>query len=67
MSNNRYDCLTITLNPAIDRTITIPNFQAGKVNRVQGEYLNAGGKGVNVASSLADAGPQGRRDWFPWS
>jgi 1-phosphofructokinase len=56
MSTNRYDCLTITLNPAIDRTITIPNFQAGKVNRVQGEYLNAGGKGVNVASSLADAG-----------
>ncbi len=56
MSSNRYDCLTITLNPAIDRTITIANFEAGKVNRVQGEYLNAGGKGVNVASSLADAG-----------
>jgi 1-phosphofructokinase len=56
MSSTHYDCLTITLNPAIDRTIAIPNFQAGKVNRVQGEYLNAGGKGVNVASSLADAG-----------
>jgi 1-phosphofructokinase len=56
MSSNRYDCLTITLNPAIDRTITIPNFAAGKVHRVQGEYLKAGGKGVNVASSLADAG-----------
>ena len=56
MSSKHYDCLTITLNPAIDRTISIPNFEAGKVNRVQGEYSNAGGKGVNVASSLADAG-----------
>jgi 1-phosphofructokinase len=56
MPSSRYDCLAITLNPAIDRTITIQNFQAGKVNRVQGEYSNAGGKGVNVASSLADAG-----------
>ena len=56
MSSKHYDCLAITLNPAIDRTITIPNFQAGKVNRVQGEYSNAGGKGVNVATSLADAG-----------
>jgi 1-phosphofructokinase len=56
MSNRHYDCLAVTLNPAIDRTITISNFEAGKVNRVQGEYSNAGGKGVNVASSLADAG-----------
>jgi 1-phosphofructokinase len=56
MPAKNYDCLAVTLNPAIDRTITIPNFEAGKVNRVQGEYLNAGGKGVNVASSLADAG-----------
>jgi 1-phosphofructokinase len=56
MPAKNYDCLAITLNPAIDRTITIPNFEAGKVNRVQGEYLNAGGKGVNVASSLADVG-----------
>jgi 1-phosphofructokinase len=56
MSTRHYDCLAITLNPAIDRTITISNFEAGKVNRVQGEYSNAGGKGVNVASSLADAG-----------
>lgn len=56
MSSTRYDCLAITLNPAIDRTITVQNFQAGKVNRVQSEYSNAGGKGVNVASSLADAG-----------
>ena len=44
MAAKNYDCLAITLNPAIDGTITIPNFEAGKVNRVQGEYLNAGGR-----------------------
>lgn len=48
--------VTITLNPAIDQTIVIPNFAAGTVNRVQSARLDAGGKGVNVASFLADFG-----------
>lgn len=47
---------TITLNPAIDQTVSIPNFQAGKVNRVQHSQSDPGGKGVNVASFLADFG-----------
>jgi 1-phosphofructokinase len=47
---------TITLNPAIDQTISIPNFQAGKVNRVKNIQSDPGGKGVNVASFLADFG-----------
>lgn len=47
---------TVTLNPAIDQTVSIPNFQAGSVNRVQDSQSNAGGKGVNVASFLADFG-----------
>ena len=48
--------LTVTLNPAIDRTLFIPNFEAGEVNRVEKEFSNAGGKGVNVASLLSDFG-----------
>ena len=44
------------LNPAIDRTITISNFTAGTVNRVEDVRSNPGGKGVNVASALADHG-----------
>lgn len=48
--------VTVTINPAIDQTITVPNFAAGTVNRVQSSRLDAGGKGINVASFLADFG-----------
>lgn len=47
---------TITLNPAIDHTASISNFQAGEVNRVEWEQADPGGKGVNVASFLTDFG-----------
>jgi 1-phosphofructokinase len=50
------EVVTVTLNPAIDRTVTIANFAAGKVNRVEQMEQNPGGKGVNVASILADFG-----------
>ena len=52
----KFDVVTVTLNPAIDRTVTIRNFMAGVVNRVEQERSNPGGKGVNVASALADYG-----------
>lgn len=51
-----FDVVTVTLNPAIDRTVTIPNFTAGVVNRVGETHSHPGGKGVNVASALADYG-----------
>jgi 1-phosphofructokinase len=47
---------TLSLNPAIDQTARVPNFTAGRVNRVEWEQSDAGGKGVNVASFLADSG-----------
>lgn len=48
--------VTVTINPAIDQTIAIPNFTPGAVNRVQFSRLDPGGKGINVASFLSDFG-----------
>lgn len=48
--------VTVALNASIDQTVSIPNFAAGAVNRVASEQSDAGGKGVNVASFLADFG-----------
>ena len=48
--------VTVTLNPAIDQTLSIPGFAVGQVNRVAESRSDAGGKGVNVASFLSDLG-----------
>jgi 1-phosphofructokinase len=55
-SMHSFDAVTITLNPAIDTTLVIPHFAAGQVNRVTRTYHQAGGKGVNVAATLAGHG-----------
>jgi 1-phosphofructokinase len=48
--------VTITLNPAIDEMITLAALRPGHVHRAIGSQTHAGGKGVNVASCLADWG-----------
>lgn len=50
------DALTITLNPAIDLTISVPRLTPGDVHRAQSAESNVGGKGINVAGCLADWG-----------
>ena len=47
---------TVTLNPAIDQTVRVDNFRPNRVNRAQAISFDASGKGVNVASFLADYG-----------
>ncbi|HVF89627.1 MAG TPA: 1-phosphofructokinase [Blastocatellia bacterium] len=56
MNDRLIQVVTVTPNPAIDRTLTIRDFIAGGVNRVEQQRSNPGGKGVNVASALADYG-----------
>lgn len=53
---NTFDVVTVTLNPALDRTLVIPGFRAGSVNRVESESVKAAGKGINVASALGGYG-----------
>ena len=44
--------VTVTLNAAVDRTLTVPNFQLGHRHRASSSLTSAGGKGVNVARAL---------------
>lgn len=43
---------TVTLNPAIDKTISVENFKLNSVNRVSNVYEDIGGKGINVSKVL---------------
>ena len=44
--------VTVTLNAAVDRTLTVPNFQLGHRHRASTSLTLAGGKGINVARAL---------------
>lgn len=48
--------LTLTLNPALDVTVSLDELRAGHVNRSQAQHNHAAGKGLNVAQVLADLG-----------
>ncbi|HEU4657296.1 MAG TPA: 1-phosphofructokinase family hexose kinase [Capillimicrobium sp.] len=44
--------ITVTLNAAIDRTLSVPNFRPGRRHRTVQTQTMAGGKGVNIARTL---------------
>ena len=47
---------TVTMNPAIDKTIDVETFVHGGLNRVKHIIMDAGGKGINVSKTIKALG-----------
>lgn len=45
---------TVTFNPAVDYVVELVSFNIGEINRTTREYMNLGGKGVNVSRVLTN-------------
>src|SRR5258708_34880117 len=48
--------ITVTLNAAIDKSLSVPNFRLGRRHRTVEQRTVAGGKGVNIARTLKTLG-----------
>lgn len=48
--------VTVTMNPAIDKTIDIEKMEQGGLNRIQHVEYDAGGKGINVSKTIRQLG-----------
>lgn len=47
---------TVTLNPALDKTVEIPSLTVDKVNRIITTRTDPGGKGINVSKVIEQLG-----------
>ena len=47
---------TVTLNPALDKTVEIPGMALDTVNRITAMRTDPGGKGINVSKVIAKLG-----------
>lgn len=50
--------ITVTLNPALDKTVNVNKMVVGGLNRVADIRVDAGGKGINVAKVLQSFGEE---------
>lgn len=48
--------VTVTMNPAIDKTVDIDALERGGLNRIKKVEYDAGGKGINVSKTIRELG-----------
>ena len=48
--------VTVTMNPAIDKTVEIDRLLPGGLNRIRKVEYDAGGKGINVSKTIRELG-----------
>lgn len=48
--------ITVSMNPAIDKTVEIPCLNPGGLNRISRVEYDAGGKGINVSKTIRELG-----------
>ena len=48
--------ITVTMNPAIDKTVEIDTLKPGGLNRIRKVEYDAGGKGINVSKTIHELG-----------
>jgi 1-phosphofructokinase len=48
--------ITVTMNPAIDKTVDLEHLEHGGLNRIKNVIVDAGGKGINVSKTIKELG-----------
>ncbi|MBH1940231.1 1-phosphofructokinase [Mobilitalea sibirica] len=48
--------ITVTMNPAIDKTVDLEQLERGGLNRLKNVIVDAGGKGINVSKTIKELG-----------
>lgn len=48
--------ITVTMNPAIDKTVDLEHMEHGGLNRLKNVIMDAGGKGINVSKTIKELG-----------